>query len=382
MPTDISTQLLNGLKRTPGNILGGPTDLVNLALGAVTGRGLQGAVQDPVGGSNYINKQFGLNTAPAEIPQQTLEAVTGLLSPSSSVKAGGIALATLLAQMSGAKAGVKLATGPGAKQAGMIVGAADKLGFLAVSKAKQALDAGTSGRQVFADTGVYASPFDKVLRAVISDRGAVLNPSHFTVNSEIKPNRTLGNILDHPDLFNVYPELKDIPVLTMPAKWRGEYNGYMQGGKMYINPNLGHGRDALSVVLHETQHGIQDNLGMSPGGTARQFIKDKDTIDRTKKIVDLYIKQTSVDPAANAATLNDLNVYKKILGDIDVQAFKAYRNLPAERESRFTQKQFEGILPKDYYPPDYVNKNASTAITHYDMTPEIVDLLKRLGITP
>jgi len=265
---------------------------------------------------------------------------------------------------------------------GMIVGAADKLGFQAASKAKALLDAGISGKGVFANTGVYASPFDKVLRAVIDDRTAILNPTHFTVNGKIKPNRTLGDILDHPELFKIYPELKNIPVLTMPAKWQGEYNGYMQGGKMYINPNLGHGRDALSVVLHETQHGIQDNLGMSPGGTARQFIKDKDTIDKTKELVDTYIKQTSVNPAANAATLTDLNAYKKTLDNIDTKASKSYRNLPGEKEAQFTQKQFEGTLPPDYYPPDYVNKNASTAITYYDTTPEVVALLQRLGITP
>jgi hypothetical protein len=71
----------NALKRTPGLLAGGPVDLANLVLGAITGKGIAGLVKKPVGGSESINEAFGM-PASKDAFQQGVEAVTGMLSPS------------------------------------------------------------------------------------------------------------------------------------------------------------------------------------------------------------------------------------------------------------------------------------------------------------
>ena len=81
----------------------------------------------------------------------------------------------------------------------------------------------------------------------------------------------LGEILDHPELFKAYPELKDMEVQRLPSYARNLYNGMYDPNtkKIYMNdltPEQFH-----STLLHETQHAIQDMEGFATGGNSTMF---------------------------------------------------------------------------------------------------------------
>lgn len=99
---------------------------------------------------------------------------------------------------------------------------------------------------------------DKAIRNEISDRGA-----GFIHEGPLKSgNHRLGDILDHPKLYENYPELENLKV-----KVHGEDNPMLSGHKAYFNakvdpPIMGLSPDAsVSDVLHETQHAIQLHEG-------------------------------------------------------------------------------------------------------------------------
>jgi len=113
-------------------------------------------------------------------------------------------------------------------------------------------------------------------------------------------NVVLGDILQHPLLFQHYPELYRMPVfygVTDDEKYSFYYNdsdGYIN---LVGNPN---NFDLLTVLLHETQHAIQYIEGFGTGGnqTLAQLIQGlggsnfREYLFTQKKIQDNYKKGT------------------------------------------------------------------------------------------
>lgn len=108
---------------------------------------------------------------------------------------------------------------------------------------------------------------DGQLRNEISDKGAYLKHQ----------GDTLGDILHHPELFDRYPELRDLPVKHTDDA-NDPYAGYYQAGDAFndkhMSLNSATFNDPVKTVLHETQHAIQDIEGypdfvraMKKGGT-------------------------------------------------------------------------------------------------------------------
>lgn len=90
---------------------------------------------------------------------------------------------------------------------------------------------------------------DGQMRQEISDRRARLYDS---------PGNTLGSTLHHPELFDRYPELQNLPVTRENhTGLAGFYDSNANGKRININPDTGF-HDPLDVTLHETQHAIQD----------------------------------------------------------------------------------------------------------------------------
>jgi hypothetical protein len=75
-----------------------------------------------------------------------------------------------------------------------------------------------------------------------------------------KPNQTLGDVLDHPELYKAYPDLKDLPVYpyNKDSRMSGAYGqrGDGSGNYMLINPDRSPD-EQLMTALHESQHAIQ-----------------------------------------------------------------------------------------------------------------------------
>ena len=84
---------------------------------------------------------------------------------------------------------------------------------------------------------------------------------------------TLGDILWHPSLFVAYPALAkmEIRFTDKGVSAKGQIGS---DDIIRINQNL-HSTEALSVLLHEVQHGIQHIEGFANGGSASMFDKKK-----------------------------------------------------------------------------------------------------------
>ena len=85
---------------------------------------------------------------------------------------------------------------------------------------------------------------------------------------------TLGEILDHPRLFEAYPQLADLKVVYAPEMTGGAH------GAMAINARTGESimvigdgdaREVRKTVLHETQHAIQSIEDFAKGGSVARL---------------------------------------------------------------------------------------------------------------
>jgi len=84
--------------------------------------------------------------------------------------------------------------------------------------------------------------------------------------------RTLGDILDHPELFKAYPGLKDTVVRnTGPFSRFDGLNGavYTDGS---IGLTSGPPDEVMSTLMHEIQHKIQGAEGFAAGGNPSMFL--------------------------------------------------------------------------------------------------------------
>lgn len=202
--------------------------------------------------------------------------------------------------------------------AGTIGSASRVLGPQAAAQAERLIKLGTKADDVFDATKVFSSPLDKKLRANISDANYNLKP-------KFKEAKTLGEAIDHPELFKFYPELKDLPfqIKELPRGTRAAFGGSKGIALSDKIPN----NEATDAIIHEIQHGIQGIEGFTSGSS---------------------IGRESVSGAFNKgiqdpATIQQMLEYKKLLDDprplTQILAEKLYRLVGGEAEARAVQEQ-------------------------------------------
>jgi len=140
---------------------------------------------------------------------------------------------------------------------GTIGGPMAKTADLAQLEAARALEAKGVGRDdILSQTGWFKGP-DGNWRFEINDQGMSVNP-------RTGYGTTLGQAITHPELFEAYPQLRDIQVET---------GG--RGGAYYPGQNImrvgAASQNVPATFLHETQHAIQDIEGTEQGGSAAQM---------------------------------------------------------------------------------------------------------------
>lgn len=190
----------------------------------------------------------------------------------------------------------------------------------AIDAAMSVLKQGHLPKHVYNTTGIYEGPLDKIPRAVISDKGARIK----NIRGE-----TLGDFLQHDELFKVLPELKN----TRVADVTDEYRGQLRGGHVY-DPKTNESvifidkqqtpEQIISTILHENQHSIQSKHGMITGGNPR-----------LEKKTDRFIKkaQPALEAEANYPDLTD-EVIDDVITSITRQL---YEKGGGEAEARAVQ---------------------------------------------
>lgn len=316
------------LKGNTADTLGAPVDLINEAIAPVTKR-LGMYSEEPVGGSKQFRKLLNQNVE----DKNAAETAGSMLSVGGAAKA-------------------------------MIVGAArlGKAGKLDLEKhaafyanTPSELTGDARKAELFNQVGIYS---DKgAVKSIISDKESRVDAKalgEIPIFIESKNAPSLDKILKHPELFDLYPELKNVKVRTgvMPAGVEGQYLPAIKSSlgdvpatirlPAYSSNFLMNNPDVVknlrSTILHEAQHGIQAIEGWQSGGSTRQFLDFKPDVVQQR----INAARDSNDPAVRDAAER----FKTIANMKIREAGNRYSNLPGEQEARYTQETMNMSLPE------------------------------------
>lgn len=152
-----------------------------------------------------------------------------------------------------------------------------------IKRAATMLAKGDNPELVYKRTGLYQGPKDSIMRSVISDEKASFNKGGNTEGA-----KTLGELIDHPELFKAMPELKDVKINRLSQEYLDKnqrqgstiLGGYApQDDTLHLNfnPEVMRANDLMSTILHETQHAVQKRSGFVEGSTATKAMYHPET---------------------------------------------------------------------------------------------------------
>jgi len=159
--------------------------------------------------------------------------------------------------------------------AGVIEKAKKKFG---TETPKEATDRATA-YEIWKDTGFYLNPYDNKWRYELDDSTAVIKkgPIISTKYNWTTPitdwstaGEPLSNILEHPNLYKVYPELQQMKVF-----YEGNYRGTASGWFDDLNNTIHITPKSINIkesILHEVQHHIQKKEGFAYGSAVNTSI--------------------------------------------------------------------------------------------------------------
>ena len=241
-------------------------------------------------------------------------------------------------------------------QAGMMIGPESKLWNQENAfKAAQMLKSGIPAEDVWKATGT-AKGLENAFRQEISDEPALLKGiGNF---GEIYEHRkamhgvttpTVEEVMRHPELFEAYPQLKGIQVQLLPETSKTNASYSPVEGIIRVNPKLT-SEKALSSMLHELQHGIQETEGWNKGADANTILKNYqqqlDDVDTRLTEANRKLKNASGTPEYESLMkIRDeiSKEYRNLTGSdilgIYGKAMDEYKAHGGEAEARLTQRR-------------------------------------------
>lgn len=169
----------------------------------------------------------------------------------------------------------------------------------------------------------------------------------------------LSDVIDAPELFKAYPQLKDVHIETdaimndMPS--HGEYNAKTNTITIHADEL----KYMNSLLNHEIQHAIQDIEGFAKGGSPRLVrgeVKKKFS-EVTKQIKQLRAEGKEDEAKAlieknrglyNAYTKNDdYNSYKSLAGEVEARNVQERMNMTPEERRKTLAESTEDVARKD-----------------------------------
>jgi len=129
-----------------------------------------------------------------------------------------------------------------------------------INEAEDLFAQGLKNREVFNQTGVFKGA-DGQLRFEIDDRNSRVMDA-VPAGTELK----LGEYLEHPDLYALFPSLKNTPIkFKNKLDMEGNAAGSFSPSSKTITLAIDDPEKMRSVLMHEVQHAVQDKEGFSGG---------------------------------------------------------------------------------------------------------------------
>jgi hypothetical protein len=158
---------------------------------------------------------------------------------------------------------------------------------------------------------------------------------------------TVGSLVDHPALFEAYPDLAQVP-MTMARGW-GENVSFSSPKKIHVGGY--ETADMRGATLHELQHKVQDAEGFSPGSSSymegrpwNSPFDDHMNYERVRGEVEARNVQERYhnEPYKDAFPISQPN-----LPYIEKTYFKSG---PRKGQAKTGENAHKGKRPKDYAP--------------------------------
>lgn len=181
---------------------------------------------------------------------------------------------------------------------------------MALATAQQRLDAGEDAEAVRQDTGWFKGA-DGKWRFEIDDSRAFLKGTgtfgdvvmaRMAALEKVGERQSgdpvrLGDVLRHESLFAAYPALRGMEVQFTPRGTTASGRLAQDGGSTVIQVRQDlPGADALSVLLHEIQHGIQNIEGFATGGNQDSRADVMQAISQQRSLwADVYAVRRELD---------------------------------------------------------------------------------------
>lgn len=139
---------------------------------------------------------------------------------------------------------------------------------VAIAEAESLFEQGFKNKEVYGRTGVFRGA-DGKLRFEIDDRAATVMDVPMSGTT-----MRLEDYLDHPELYELYPSMRGMPVdFKRPDDMRGVFGSFSPSNQR-ISLAMNDPDRMRSTLLHEAQHAVQDREGFSGGSsTANEYSK-------------------------------------------------------------------------------------------------------------
>jgi hypothetical protein len=145
---------------------------------------------------------------------------------------------------------------------------------------KKAMSMGGDKKKIFEETGWFKGN-DGLWRFEIPDDAVKLDPLLLDEDLALGEEWEIYNLIDHPKLFEAYPELRDTMVEIYVEPGLSRHGTYYspddwtshKPNQSKISIEASNREDATNTLLHELQHNIQYIEGFARGGSWREFPK-------------------------------------------------------------------------------------------------------------
>lgn len=213
---------------------------------------------------------------------------------------------------------------------------------------------GASRDAIWKTTGLYKG-VDRLWRHELDTSNAYptkLMANYWNTGTGELP-KTLGEMLDFPQLYKAYPQLKDMKVsfnTSSNPKLYGEYDMDSKEIRINLNRLKEKGDDYFSTLIHEVQHAIQHIEGFEYGITQKTITKtfsyvltklqESGSEEDVKKFLGILEKYL-IDPKTGKPDAAKIKEIKQ----------ETYKRSPGEHEAKIIEKRMD-YTPEQRYAKD------------------------------
>lgn len=217
--------------------------------------------------------------------------------------------------------------------------------------------------EIWKQTGNFKGP-DGQWRQEISDVGARHN--------QAVTQGPASMVLKHPELYQAYPDLRQVMVQSDPYEIKSSYTGFGQPGAELIKLGTAGGKtENVKGLLHEMSHAIQFREGFGKGGSKATAFANPEAVALYKKLKKEYSIPMSIEQftkqgwQSDSVTPEITKAYKGYVDYVKKNADRAaqdraadlyYQRLLGEAEARavegrrtFTPEQRLEVFPAQSY---------------------------------